>query len=157
MAVKKVAGPRRYFPKDKWKKKEIKDHTLVIGNNEFCFSLTDKLTHEKKPVTVINSDVSVYTALEENSYLKIIKTEKINTETLLDSIYSSSRVLVVTDNDADNLLIALILHKKCNPESVYVKINDQELKDIFDDLGITELPSCDIDEVSKLIFSNNEK
>ena len=157
MAVKKVAGPRRYFPKDKWKKKEIKEHTLIIGNNEFCVSLTDKLTQNKKPVTILNTDVSVYSDLDNNSYLKIIQSEQINTKVLQDSLYPSSRVIILTDNDADNLLIALLARKKCNIESVYVRINDQELKEIFDDLNITELPSCDIDEVSELLFSNNEE
>ena len=34
MAVKKVAGPRRYFPKDKWKKKEIKELVEVLHSKE---------------------------------------------------------------------------------------------------------------------------
>ncbi|MBR2702449.1 MAG: NAD-binding protein [Erysipelotrichaceae bacterium] len=156
MAVKKVAGPRRYFPKDKWKKKDLQNHTLITGNNSFCLSLAEELIKEKKPVTILCTDVSMLQNIENNSYLRIIQSDQINTDVLQDCIYPSSRVMAISDNDADNILVALMARKKFNIENVFITLKDSQFKILFEDQDITVLGTDNVTEIIEILFPESK-
>ena len=156
MAVKKVAGPRRYFPKDKWKKKDLQNHILITGNNAFCLSLAEQLVKEKKPVTILCTDVSMLQNIENNSYLRIIQSDQINTDDLQDSIYPSSRVMAISDNDADNILVALMARKKFNIENVFITLKDSQFKILFEDQDITALATDNVTEIIEILFPESK-
>lgn len=156
MAVKKVAGPRRYFPKDKWKKKDLQNHILITGNNAFCLSLAEQLVKEKKPVTILCTDVSMLQNIENNSYLRIIQSDQINTDDLQDSIYPSSRVMAISDSDAENILVALMARKKFNNENVFITLKDPEFRILLEDQDITVLTTDNVAEITEMLFPENK-
>ena len=159
MARKKVAGPTRYFPKNVWKKKEIENHILIIGNDDLCISLVNLLAENKKPVTVLNPDTSLFSNFPENKFVRIITDNPANNAVLSDSLYPSSKVLAVSDNDAVNIITALLARKKHGIENVYIKVSDPELNIIYADQGISELSSEKAEEVFEILFPavNEEK
>ncbi len=156
MAVKKVAGPRRYFPKDKWKKKDLQNHTLITGNNAFCLSLAEQLVKEKKPVTILCTDVSMLQNIEYNSYFRFVQSDQYNTAVLQDCIYPSSRILAISDSDAENILVALMARKKFNIENVFITLKDPEFRILLEDQDITVLTTDNVTEITEMLFPENK-
>ena len=129
---------------------------MITGNNSFCLSLAEELVKEKKPVTILCTDVSMLQNIENNSYLRIIQSDQINTDVLQDCIYPSSRVMAISDNDADNILVALMARKKFNIENVFITLKDSRFKILFEDQDITVLGTDNVTEIIEILFPESK-
>ncbi|WP_010520331.1 potassium channel family protein [Aquimarina agarivorans] len=132
------------------------NHCIIIGWNSFSKQVAEQIVKAKEPLAIIvdnEEDLKQIKQLYNSKTCFVLQTELNDFESLKKAnIESSKRVYINFDNDTDTLVYSISLKKQYENLKCVVAIENSELKESFNYLGIQYIiPRKEI--ISKFIAS----
>ncbi|WP_010179639.1 potassium channel family protein [Aquimarina agarilytica] len=135
---------------------KISNHCVIIGWNSFSKQVAEQIVKAKEPLAVVidnEEDLKQIKQLYDSKKCFVLQTELNDFESLEKvNIKNSKRVYINFDSDTDTLVYSISLKKKYEDLKCVVAIENIELKESFNYLGIQYIiPRKEI--ISKFIAS----
>lgn len=136
-----------------YKEKE-EDYVLVIGCGRLGASIANSLSNKNRNVTIIDKDKGAFRKLAPSFGGLALEGDGTDLNLLKENqIAQSSTLVLVTDNDNTNIMIAQMAKELFNVEHVIARLYDPEKSCIYGEFNIeTICPSIlSVNEVDKLL------
>ncbi len=136
-------------------RKKINSYTVIIGCGRLGASLATELSNANLDVLIIDSDKSAFrklspafgglTLIGDASDYKVLEEAQIK---------KATTVIVVTNNDNTNIMVAQICKMNFGISRVILRLYDPERKCICSDMGLETISPVilSIDEISRILI-----
>ncbi len=132
-----------------FKKPKLKNHTIIIGCGDLGAAIANQLSSSNEPVLVIDLNKNTFNKLERG-YKGTTLTGNASEFNTLEAatINTAKTVILVTNNDNTNILIAQLAKKVYGVPQVITRLYDAGRECVYKDFGI--------ETISPTVLSSNE-
>lgn len=117
--------------------KDPKPHVIVVGCGHFGFPIVESLLNENINLTVVDNNPAAFSKIPISMNGLMITGDGTDPETLeAAGIYSADAVIVATNNDSVNIMIAQMVRQKYHVHTVIARLYDLKKERTYQELGV---------------------
>lgn len=141
-----------------FKSNKDQSYTIIIGCGKLGANLAQSLSDENKNVTIIDTKKESFNKLSPNFGGLSVLANGTDIDVLKDvNIDKASSVIVVTNNDNTNIMIALLAREMFKVKHVLARLYDPEREVVYKNFGIETICPSTLSVIEIKKFLNNTK